>query len=268
MIETAKFLAVPGSNIELTSLASKEQVGLSEHEGKQLKQVLAKRLRKLQELLYASRQKGLLVVFQGLDASGKNSTIRRSFQTLNPTNIRVKSFTAPTRREKQQDFLWRIHSHAPRKGMISIFNRSHYEDVVTARVRKLVDESLWSQRFKHVNAFEQMLAEEGTIIIKFYLHISKDYQKQRLQRRLNRKDKLWKFDPADIEDRQHWEDYMQAYNDAIQHCSTPWAPFYIVPSETRWYRDLIVMQTLVNALEKLDMSYPDVDFDPSKISLR
>jgi len=267
MIDVEPYHISPGSLVQLQDVSTRENGGLTKEEGKKAVDKLSKRLVSLQELLYAEKKNSLLVIFQALDAGGKDSTTRRVFRRLDPSGIKVKSFKAPTQREKHQDFMWRIHHHTPRKGHISIFNRSQYEDVVAARVRKLQPASVWQGRFEHINAFERLLTSEGTVVLKFFLHISKDYQKERLQRRLERPDKHWKFAPSDLKDREHWDDYMQAYSEAIEHCSSSNAPWFVVPAERRWYRDLVVLQTIVNALEALQMSYPKADFDASAIEL-
>lgn len=255
------------SRVDLNCIATRENGGLSKKAGKKAIDKLSKRLVNLQELLYAEKKQSLLIVFQAMDAGGKDSTTRRVFWRLDPSGIKVKSFKAPTRREHLQDFLWRIHQNTPRKGHISIFNRSQYEDVVAARVRELQPQSLWQGRFEHINAFERLLTSEGTVVLKFFLHISKDYQKERLQRRLDRPDKHWKFAPSDLKDREHWDNYMQAYSEAIEHCSNSNAPWYIVPAERRWYRDLVVLQTIVNALDSLHMNYPKANFVASDIKI-
>lgn len=267
MIDTRPYRIAPGKRVDLCDFATHEDGGLSKKTGKEMVHELTKRLAVLQELLYAQRSKGLLVVFQAMDAGGKDSTIRRVFRLLDPSSMRVKSFKQPSQREQLHDFLWRIHQHAPRRGHISVFNRSHYEDVVAVRVRERQPQEVWQKRFEHINAFERLLSTEGTLILKFFLHISKDYQKQRLQRRLERPDKVWKFDPADINDRKYWDEYMHAYSEAIESCSTDNAPFYVVPAERRWYRDLIVLQTVVDALDSLQMTYPEPKFDPADIEL-
>lgn len=256
-----------GKLINLHDIATRENGGLRKKEGKKAIHKLSKRLVTLQELLYVEKKNSLLVIFQAMDAGGKDSTTRRVFSPLDPTGIRVKSFKTPTQREQHQDFLWRIHQHAPRKGHISIFNRSQYEDVVTARIKETQPPGIFQARYEHINAFERLLANEGTVVLKFFLHISKDYQKKRLQRRLERPDKHWKFTPSDLNDRKHWDHYMQSYSEAIEHCSTSHAPWYIVPGERRWYRDLIVLQAIVSALESLQMSYPKADFDASTIEI-
>ncbi len=209
-IDTRPYYIAPGSLVDLRKLPTRDDGGLDKKEGKDAVHELSKRLIDLQELLYARQSRGLLVVFQAMDAGGKDSTTRRVFRKLNPASVRGKSFKSPSQRERLHDFLWRIHQHAPRKGYIAVFNRSQYEDVVAVRVRGLQPPEVWQSRFEHINAFERLLVSEGTVVLKFYLHISKDYQKERLQRRLDRPDKHWKFDPGDLDDRQQWGDYMEA----------------------------------------------------------
>ncbi len=267
MIDTEPHCIAPGTLIDLPNISTRENGGLRKKEAKKAIHKLSKRLVTLQELLYAQKKNSLLVIFQAMDAGGKDSTTRRVFSPLDPSGMKVKSFKKPTQREQLQDFLWRIHHHAPRKGHISIFNRSQYEDVVAARVRGIQSAAIWQGRFEYINNFERLLTSEGTVVLKFFLHISKDYQKNRLQRRLDRPDKHWKFEPSDLKDREHWDDYMQAYGESIGRCSTHHAPWYVVPAERRWYRDLIVLQTIVNALESLQMSYPKADFDASAIEI-
>jgi PPK2 family polyphosphate:nucleotide phosphotransferase len=267
MIDTEPYRIAPGSVIDLRETPTRDDGGLDKKEGKTAVKKLSKRLVDLQELLYARQARGLLVIFQAMDAGGKDSTTLRVFRKLNPAGMRVKSFKAPSDRERLQDFLWRIHQHTPRRGYIAIFNRSQYEDVVAVRVRQLVPPEVWQRRFEHINAFERLLADEGTTVLKFFLHISESYQKERLQRRVERPDKHWKFDPSDLDDRRRWDQFMQAYSEAIERCSTDPAPWYVVPAERRWFRDLVVIQTVVDKLDSLRMSYPEADFDPAKIEI-
>jgi len=267
MMDTQPFHIAPGSVVDLRERPTRDDGGFRKQEGKKAVKRLSKRLGELQELLYARRDYALLVVFQAMDAGGKDSTTRRVFRKLNPAGVRVKSFKSPSDRERLHDFLWRIHQHAPRRGYIGIFNRSQYEDVVAVRVRQLAPPDTWQGRFEHINAFERLLASEGTIVLKFFLHISEAYQKERLQRRLDRADKHWKFDPGDLDDRGRWDPFMEAYSESIQRCSTDHAPWYVVPAERRWFRDLVVMQTVVDKLDSLRMDYPEPDFDPAKIEI-
>ena len=221
----------------------------------------------LQNVLYADGSRSLLVVLQALDAGGKDGTIRKVTSGINPQGVRVSSFKAPTPEELDHDFLWRIHKVAPRKGMIGIFNRSHYEDVLVVRVRDLVPKKVWSKRYEAINNFEQLLTNAGTSIIKIYLHISKDEQRERFQARLDNPDKNWKFNPGDLEDRKLWSDYQKAFEDVFNKCSTKTAPWYIVPANHKWYRNVIVAQAMIDALKAMKLSYPTIEYDPSEVTI-
>jgi PPK2 family polyphosphate:nucleotide phosphotransferase len=214
------------------------------------------KLDSLQERLYADGRHRLLVVLQGMDTAGKGGTIRRVFEGVNPSGVRVAAFKAPTEPELAHDFLWRIHPQVPRDGELVIFDRSHYEDVLIVRVRSLVPEERWKARYRHIREFEQMLVDEGTAIVKFFLHISSDEQRERLQARLDDPAKHWKFRLADLAERKLWDDYQVAFEDAIKETSTPSAPWVVVPANRKWYRDVVVCRTLVETLEGLDLSYP------------
>jgi len=255
----------PNVRVNLQQLKTDDDGGLARSQGKKQFKALRKQLIQLQELLYAEQKKALLVVFQAIDTGGKDSTIRHVFKGVNPQGCRVNSFKAPTGLEQKHDFLWRVHQHTPPLGYIEIFSRSHYEDVLVARVKELVPESRWQQRYEHINDFEKLLADEGTTIVKFFLHISKDYQKQRLQRRLDKPDKHWKFNPNDLAERQRWDTYQDAFEIMLQRCSTPYAPWYVVPAECRWYRNLLVASVLVKTLKSFDMHYPELNYDPAEI---
>jgi len=224
-------------------------------------------LDELQELMYAEGKHAVLVVLQAMDAGGKDSTIRSVFGRINPQGCRVWNFKAPSARELSHDYLWRVHHRAPGRGYIGVFNRSHYEDVLIVRVKNLVEEKRWKRRYEHINNLEKLLTDEGTVIRKFYLHISKDYQKKRFQRRLDRPDKHWKFNPADLKERAHWSDYRRAYEAVLERCSTEAAPWYVIPAEKRWYRNLLISTIMVETLESLKMEYPKPDFDASTISI-
>lgn len=213
---------------------------------------LGGRLSDLQELLYASQRHSLLIVLQGMDTSGKDGTIRHVFSRVNPQGCTVHAFKAPTPEELAHDFLWRVHRVTPPKGELSIFNRSHYEDVLVVRVHNLVPESVWSQRYKEINQFEKLLTSNDTIILKFFLHISKDEQEKRLLAREQDKDKAWKISAADFAERQYWDAYQDAYEDMLSKCSTDEAPWYIVPANHKWYRNLAVADTLVHAMSKYE----------------
>ncbi len=215
------------------------------------------RMRVLQEMLYAEHKHALLVILQAMDAGGKDGAIEHVMQGVNPQGVQVTSFKTPTPEELEHDFLWRIHHHTPPRGMIGIFNRSHYEDVLIVRVNELVPESVWEKRYDHINAFERLLADSGVTILKFFLHISKAEQKERFMDRLSQPDKQWKFSTGDLPVREKWDQYMAAYEDAIGRCHTKYAPWHIVPANKKWYRNLVISGTIVETLEKLNMRYPD-----------
>jgi PPK2 family polyphosphate:nucleotide phosphotransferase len=213
----------------------------------------------LQELLYAERKHKLLIVLQGMDTSGKDGTIRHVMSGFNPQGVHVASFKKPTEIELAHDFLWRVHPHGPGSGEISIFNRSHYEDVIVVRVHELVPRQLWRERYRHINEFERMLVDHGTVILKFFLHISADEQKKRLRERLEVPQKRWKFAVGDIEERKLWSDYQAAYEAAIRKTATKWAPWYVVPANAKWYRNYLVASVLRDTLKKMKMKYPQPD---------
>lgn len=215
-------------------------------------------IERLQQRLYAEDARALLVVLQGTDTSGKDGTIRHVLAGVTPSGTRVAAFKVPSDEERAHDFLWRIHAECPARGQIGVFNRSHYEDVVAARVRAVVDEPTCRRRFRHINEFERMLVEEGTTVVKCFLHLSKDEQRDRLQARLDDPEKRWKFRAGDLEDRQLWDGYQDAYEDAIRETSTPWAPWYVVPADRKWQRNLVVAQIVAAALRRMDPQIPAV----------
>lgn len=213
-------------------------------------------LGKFQEMFYASEQRGLLVIFQGMDTSGKDGAIRHVFEGVNPQGVRVTSFKVPTLEESAHDFLWRVHRATPARGEIMIFNRSQYEDVLVARVHDLVPERVWSRRFDSINAFEKELTEEGVLIVKFLFHISREEQARRLEDRIKDPTKQWKLTLADFHERRFWKKYIAAYEDVLRRTSTPWAPWYLVPSNHKWYRNLVVSTVLVEELRAMKLRYP------------
>ena len=221
--------------------------------------VLNDRLEALQELLYAEGRHRVLVVLQAMDTGGKDGVIRKVFEGVNPTGVRVASFKVPTAPELARDYLWRAHQQVPADGELVIFNRSHYEDLLVVRVHELVPETRWRRRFDQIQAWEQMLVEEGTTIVKLFLHISKDEQRQRLQDRLNDPDKHWKFSLGDLKERERWDAYQAAYEEVIDRTSTELAPWYVIPADRKWYRDLVTCRILVSTLEALDMQFPRPD---------
>jgi PPK2 family polyphosphate:nucleotide phosphotransferase len=212
------------------------------------------KLARLQERLYGEGRRALLVVLQGMDTAGKDGTIKHVFTGVNPIGCQVTSFKQPSSEELAHDFLWRVHRATPRRGQIGIFNRSQYEDVLVVRVEQLVPRSEWSQRYDRINEFERLLTQEDTVVVKFFLHISKREQRRRLDERLADPDKRWKYDAGDVSARKKWSAYQAAYADALTLCSTKWAPWHIVPANHKWYRNLVVASTLVRALEKIDPS--------------
>ena len=226
------------------------------------------RLDELQERLYAESKQSVLLVLQAMDTAGKDSTIRKVVGDVNPQGCLVTSFKAPSNEERAHDFLWRVHEHAPPKGYIGIFNRSHYEDVLIVRVHGWAPPGLIEKRYDHINAFEKLLADHGTRIVKVMLYVSKDYQLERLRRRLRRPDKHWKFNPGDLKERKRWDDYMEAYQIVLRRCSTPYAPWYVIPAEQRWFRDLVISQLLVDTLEAMDPQFPEPSFNPADYPLK
>jgi PPK2 family polyphosphate:nucleotide phosphotransferase len=214
------------------------------------------RLHELQDVLYAGAKHALLVVFQAIDAGGKDGAIEHVFSGVNPQGCSVTSFKKPTELELAHDFLWRVHNAVPPRGMIGIFNRSHYESVLVERVKNLVPKDVWSKRYDHINEFERMLADSSVTIVKFFLHISKDEQKRRLQKRLDDPAKNWKFNPADLDERKLWDDYQEAFDDMLERCSTDHAPWYVVPADRKWFRNWVLSETIVHTMEALDMQFP------------
>lgn len=241
----------PASFAGLAAFDPSANGGYDKASAKPIMKALNARLDELQENLYAHGKERVLFVLQATDTGGKDGTIRAVFDGTNPQGVHVASFKKPTSEELAHDYLWRIHQHSPAKGDIMIFNRSHYEDVLIVRVRDLVPEPTWRKRYEHIRNFEQMLADEGTTIIKIFLHISKDEQRERLQARVDEPAKHWKFEMGDLEERKLWDDYQAAFADMLAETSTPDAPWYVVPANRKWYRNIVISQILVNALEKI-----------------
>jgi PPK2 family polyphosphate:nucleotide phosphotransferase len=229
---------------------------------------LREKLTRLQELFAADARRGLLVILQGMDTSGKDGVIRHVFEGVNPQGVRVSSFKRPTPEEYAHDFLWRIHRRTPSKGEIVIFNRSHYEDVLVARVHRLVPEKVWSTRFESINQFERELVEEGVSVLKFFLHISREEQRRRLRDRMQDPTKHWKLNAADFHERRYWNKYRAAYEEMLRRTSTSWAPWYLVPSNHKWLRNLVVSSVLVRELEAMKLRYPPAAVDLRSLRLR
>jgi PPK2 family polyphosphate:nucleotide phosphotransferase len=262
-----RYRVKPGSQVDLSQWDPNDKGAYAGDKKEGRKQLLAlnERLETLQELLFAEQKHKVLIVLQALDTGGKDGTIRHVFEGVNPQGVKVAGFGAPTEEELDHDYLWRVHPHIPGKGEIVIFNRSHYEDVLVVRVHELVPAPVWRRRYAHINDFERMLAEEGTTILKFYLHIDLNEQKERLQARLDEPHKRWKFNPGDLEERKLWPDYLKAYEDVLTQTSTDWAPWYIVPANRKWYRNMVVATVIVQTLESLQMRYPEPAEDLDKV---
>jgi PPK2 family polyphosphate:nucleotide phosphotransferase len=247
----------PDQEIHLADLPTKAKPYHDDRKAAEAEfEALREELIDLQWRLYADGKHKLLIVLQAMDAGGKDGTVRHVFRGVNPQGVRVTSFKTPTADELAHDFLWRIHKAVPAAGMIGVFNRSHYEDVLIVRVQNLLPESVWRPRYEHINQFERMLADGGTTILKFYLHISSDEQKERLQSRLDDPKKRWKFSLEDVEKRKQWDQYQVAYEELLYRCTTPWAPWYVIPADQKWYRNLAISRVIVDTMKRLDPKFP------------
>ena len=266
-IDLDRYRIAPGAEVRLAERDPADTQGLSEKEDEDEADAQVEEnveaCDALQERLYAEGRQSLLLVLQAMDAGGKDSTIRKVLGGLNPQGVRVWSFKAPTPEELAHDFLWRVHRRVPGAGYIGVFNRSHYEDVLVVRVHGLAPPEVVERRYGHIVAFERLLHDEGTRVVKVMLHVSKAYQLERFRNRLEKPDKHWKFNPADLEERARWDDYMSAFEVAIERTSTDFAPWYVVPAEERWFRDVVVSQLLRETLEDMDPQYPAPSFDPA-----
>lgn len=232
--------------------------------GPQFQQILEE-IQELQKILYAQNKHRILVVIQAMDTGGKDGCIKSVFSGIDPQGIHVQPFKKPSEEELAHDFLWRVHQVVPRNGQLTIFNRSHYEDIIAVRVKKIFPDKVWKQRQRHVLEFERMLAEEGTTIIKIFLHISKEEQKKRLESRLANPEKHWKFHPDDLADRARWDEFMHAYEEVIEKTTTELAPWYVIPADRKWYRNLCVSRIILDHLKQLNMAIPPIDWDPTKV---
>lgn len=261
------FKVAEGASVDLAAWDPEESGDLDKSTGRALTKDLNRRLEALQEVLYAEAKHKVLVVIQATDTGGKDGTIRHVFDRVNPQGVKVASFKKPTSNEIAHDYLWRVHAHTPANGEMTLFNRSHYEDVLIVRVHDLVPEPRWQKRYKHIRDFEQLLADEGTTIVKLFLHISKDEQKRRLDDRLARPEKHWKFELGDLEQRKHWDAYQEAFTAMLAETSTPDAPWYVIPANKKWYRNLLISEIMVQTLEGLNMAYPANDEDLSQVTV-
>lgn len=256
--DSNRFLVAPGSSVRLADIDTSSTAG-APGDRAATTETFAKsesRLYALHDRLWAEKRRAVLLVLQGMDTSGKDGAIKHVVRGLNPEGVRVASFKAPTERELAHDFLWRVHSQVPDHGELGVFNRSHYEDVVIVRVHDLVPKRVWKARFDHINAFESLLVDSGTAVVKVFLHISKDEQAARLRARLDDPEKRWKFNQADLAERERWDDYQVAYEEAIERTATKAAPWFIVPADHKWYRNWALSRILIDALVALDPHYP------------
>jgi len=263
LIDSTLFESLPAYTVEpgtKVDLAAWETSAKGPYEDKEIAraelELIKERIEHLQERLWAEHQQSLLVVLQAMDTGGKDGTIRNVFSGINPAGCRVWSFKQPTSEELDRDFLWRIHQRTPAKGMINVFNRSHYEDVLVVRVDEIVPEQVWRKRYELINDFEKLLVENGTAVLKIFLHISREEQRERLQARLDDPAKHWKFAVSDLDDRARWDDFQEAYADAVTHCSTEHAPWHIIPADRKWYRDVVVAKLVADTLERMDPQFP------------
>ena len=257
-----KYLVQPGEDFKLAERETNDKSlfeGSKEDHHPYLQQ-LREELKILQNHLYAENKHRLLVVIQAMDTGGKDGTVKSVFSRVDPQGIHVEPFKKPSEDELARDFLWRVHSKVPRNGQIVVFNRSHYEDIIAVRVKDIYPKSVWKPRYQHVLDFERMLADEGTTIVKIFLHISKDEQRERLQARLDNVAKHWKFNPDDLKDRARWDEFQEVYQDVISKTTTDHAPWYVVPADRKWYRNLVVARILVDTLNGLDMKFPIADW--------
>lgn len=254
-----------GDRIRLAKIDPAAKPEIDRDEAAEQVETLRARLAELQQALYAEHQRSLLIVVQAMDTGGKDGAIKKLCGGLDPNGVQLTNFKVPSAEERDHDFLWRIHANAPRKGSIGIWNRSHYEDVLVPRVHKQIDEKVWRERCEDINAFERLLCRNGVTLLKFFLHISKEEQKARLEARLRDPQKLWKFNTGDLKERALWDQYQGAYEDAINECATDCAPWHIVPADRKWARNLWMLEAVVRTLEAMKPQYPPAEFDPKTI---
>ncbi len=248
-----------GKAVKLAEYDARYDGGLEKAEGERQLDELRTRLNELQDMLYADKRYALLVVLQGIDTAGKDGTIKSVFREVGPLGCAVANFGVPTEDELAHDYLWRYHLEAPERGHVVIFNRSYYESVLVERVKEIAPKKIWERRYDEINAFEAYLAKQDTVIMKFYLHISKDEQRERLQERVDNPKKRWKFKAGDLAERKCWDEYQSAFEDMVSRCNTETAPWHVVPADRNWYRDLVVAKALVERLEGLDLHYPEAE---------
>jgi len=258
----------PGGTVSLEKFDPRDHAGVDDKETtKDDTAAIVTEIDTLQDRLYAEGKRSLLVVLQGMDTSGKDGTVRGVFNATGPLGVAVTAFKRPTEDELAHDFLWRAHLACPRRGTIGIFNRSHYEDVLVAKVRAMVPKDVIKQRYEQINAFEKMLVENGTVILKFMLHVSKEEQAERLQERLDDPSKQWKFNPGDLDDRKLWGDFQDAYEAMLERCSTEWAPWHVIPADRKWVRDALVARIVRAKLREIDPRYPQTTWNASEFKI-
>jgi PPK2 family polyphosphate:nucleotide phosphotransferase len=258
LADFARYRVEPGATFAIAEHPTADTGGLGDQaEVEREQQGLSEQIAELQERLYAEEQRSLLIVLQGIDAAGKDGTVKHVLRGTNPSGVRVDSFRQPTSEEAAHDFLWRYHQATPPDGIIGVFNRSHYEDVLAVRVKELAPEELWRSRYESINDFERMLVREGTTIVKCFLHISKEEQLEKFRERLKRPDKYWKWSDNDIKERAKWDEYQQAYEDAVNATSTPWAPWYVIPADHRWYRNYVIARIVAATLVAMNPQFPE-----------
>lgn len=263
-MKTDSYRVPPGQKVKLSTWDTNDAGGLDKASARSRQDELSAELAGWQERLYAESKQSLLIVLQARDAAGKDGVVKKVVGAFNPNGVRIANFKVPSEEERAHDFLWRLHAQVPRQGMVSVFNRSHYEDVLVTRVYDLISAKEAERRLAHIRNFEALLSDSGTKVLKFYLHISKDEQKERLQDRLDQPDKQWKFNPGDLKDRAHWDAFTQAYEAALA-TSTDAAPWYVIPANRKWFRDLLISQILANTLAEMKPQHPELNYDPRSV---
>jgi PPK2 family polyphosphate:nucleotide phosphotransferase len=267
-MDMTTFRIAPGTRAQLAERDPRDKAGLGDKKSAEARSTKdAEAIDALQDRLYAEGRRALLVILQGTDTSGKDGTVRHVFNRTGPLGVSVHAFGRPSPEELAHDFLWRAHRHCPRRGTIGIFNRSHYEDVLVGRVRGLAPPEEIERRYGQINDFERMLRENGTTILKFMLHISKEEQRERLQARLDEEKSRWKFNPGDLDDRKHWDEFQEAYEIMLERCSTPHAPWHVIPADRKWVRNAIVAASVRATLEAMDPHYPKVEWTPDQYAI-
>lgn len=266
-MKTDKYRVKAGKKVKLSDWNTDENAGLTKEEGQAKTAKLLEGLFEWQERLYAESKQALLIVLQARDAAGKDGAVKTVIGAFNPNGVHIANFKVPSAEELAHDFLWRIHLQVPKKGVVGVFNRSHYEDVLVTRVYDMIDEKTARARLEHIQNFEALLTSTGTRVLKFYLHISPEEQKERLQARLDEPGKNWKFNPGDLKDRENWDKFTDAYQDALT-TSTERAPWYVIPADRKWFRDLLMSQIILDTLKDMNPQYPAIDYDPKSVVIK